>query len=97
LLFIRSVALPACTEVLQCSFNCGALLTGKTSALGAISYNAENMEEALDSSVAILEHTNRVIETTVRLCANLKCHDISSLLPFSVIVVHSPTIGSQAP
>jgi hypothetical protein len=97
LLFIRGVALPASTEVLQRGLNCGALFTGKSSALCAINYNTENVEKALDSSMAILEHANRIVETAVRLCANLNRHNISSLLPFLVIVVQSPTIGSQAP
>jgi len=67
----RGIALrPQCgaaRRVLQCSLNCGALFVGNLSALCAINYNAENVQKALDSSVAILEHANRVVETTVRL------------------------------
>ena len=73
-LFIRSVALPASPEVLQCRLDCVALFGCQTSPLRPLGHNAQNAKEAFDSSVAIFQHANRVVETAVRLGTDLNRH-----------------------
>jgi hypothetical protein len=73
---IRCVALSASSEVLQRSLDCIAFLIGKTPALRSIYHNTKNAEEALDPSVAVFEHADRVIKTAIGSCADLNCHGV---------------------
>src|ERR1017187_10023322 len=83
------MTLPASSEVLERSLDRIAFLIGKTPALRPINHNAKNTEEALDAPVAVLEHANRIIKTTVRPRANLNRHRFPSIPDVPMIVVHS--------
>src|ERR1700738_1961509 len=80
---IRRVALSASPEVLQRSPDRIAFLIGKAPALCSINHDTEDAKEALDASVAVLEHADRVVKTAIGLCANLNCHGVPLLLPRS--------------
>jgi hypothetical protein len=78
-LFIHSMALSACPEVLQCSLDGIPLLASQTPALCAINYHAEDAEETLNPPVTVLEHADRIIETAVGLSTYLNRHCIPLL------------------
>ncbi len=71
---IRCVASSASLEVLEGSLHRIAFLLGKSPALRSIDHNTKNAEEALDPSVAVFEHADRVVKTAVVLRANLNRH-----------------------
>jgi hypothetical protein len=62
---------------LQCSDHGIALLFFKTPALRAVNHRAENAEKLLDPSVAVFEHANGIIESTIWLRTNLNRHVLS--------------------
>jgi hypothetical protein len=74
------VALAAHTKVLEGRVNCLYLFLRQRPALAAADDNAENVEKVLDPAMAVLEHPERIIESTIGFCANLYAQLYSSKL-----------------
>jgi hypothetical protein len=61
-------------KVLKGSLYGGPLFAGKTPGVRSIRDQAEDVEEVLNPAMAVFQHANRVIESTVWFCAYLYRH-----------------------
>ena len=91
--FIRRVTFSASSEVLKRSLDRIAFLTERPCLAPDSTTTTKNAEEAFDTPVAVLEHANRIIKTTVGLCTNLNRHCFPSIPSVLMIVVHSARFG----
>jgi len=79
-IFLVGIMPPAAfLEIMKRGFDCFRLFRGQGSAASAFGYEAENVKEAFDPSVAIGEHSDWVIESAVGFGANLYSHVLGSL------------------
>ena len=65
LFFVRGVAFAAGAEVLERGEDGGLLFGGEGALVGSLGDQAEEVEEALDSAVAVFQHANGIVEAAV--------------------------------
>jgi hypothetical protein len=78
---IGSVAQPAHAKVLERRLYGCHLFVRQSSVPSAILHHTENMEKTLDPAMAVDEHTNRVVKSTIRLRTYLYRHPVLSSVP----------------
>ncbi len=78
LFFIGSVPLATHTKVLKCRLHGCRLFVGQGSSLSTVSDEAEDVEKVLNPAMTIDEHPDRIIESAIRLCADLYARHVLS-------------------
>jgi hypothetical protein len=68
------MALSSGLKVLQRGVDRGGFFPGQSPASSAIRYHPEDLQKALDSTVAILEHAEGIVESGVWFRADLNSH-----------------------
>src|SRR5665213_1464883 len=79
LFFVCRVAFAPGVKILQCGLHGRPFFFGKASIARTLRDQAEDVKEALNSPVAILQHANRIIKATIWFCTYLNGH-LSPLL-----------------
>jgi hypothetical protein len=80
LLFVTRMPFPALPKVVESSLHSADLFLCHFSAAGSLNNAAQDAKETLNSTMAVCEHSNWIVESAVRFRSNLYRHDLSSFL-----------------